>query len=89
MGQSTNDTIPSATHLAIVPRIDALIGELRTLAKAFEKKSAEFADVVKVGRTCWQDALPLTVGQEFSATPLSSTVSSRSSSACARTALKS
>ena len=66
MGQSTNDTIPSATHLAIVPRIDALIGELRTLAKAFEKKSAEFADVVKVGRTCWQDALPLTVGQEFS-----------------------
>ena len=66
MGQSTNDTIPSATHLAIVPRIDALIGALRTLAKAFEKKSAEFADVVKVGRTCWQDALPLTVGQEFS-----------------------
>ena len=57
MGQSTNDTIPSATHLAIVPRIDALIGALRTLAKAFEKKSAEFADVVKVGRTCWQDAL--------------------------------
>jgi len=51
MGQSTNDTIPSATHLAIVPRIDALIGALRTLAKAFEKKSAEFADVVKVGRS--------------------------------------
>lgn len=65
MGQSTNDTIPSATHLAIVPRLDLLIERLSELQKSFASKAEEFADVVKVGRTCWQDALPLTLGQEF------------------------
>lgn len=64
--QSTNDTIPSATHLAIAPRLDRITAELDRLAESFEKKAAAFADVVKVGRTCWQDALPLTLGQEFS-----------------------
>ena len=66
MAQSTNDTIPSATHLAIAPRLDKIVVELKTLAAVFEKKEREFADVVKVGRTCWQDALPVTLGQEFS-----------------------
>lgn len=66
MGQSTNDTIPSATHLAIVPRLDSIIKELGLLQKSFEAKAKEFEKVVKVGRTCWQDALPLTLGQEFS-----------------------
>lgn len=66
MGQSTNDTIPSATHLAIVPRIDKLIQRLEELRKSFDQKAQDFSSIVKVGRTCWQDALPLTLGQEFS-----------------------
>lgn len=66
MGQSTNDTIPSATHLAIAPRLDRIIVTLGDLAQAFEFKADEFKEIVKVGRTCWQDALPLTLGQEFS-----------------------
>ena len=65
MAQSTNDTIPSATHLAIAPRLDLIIARLQELQKSFEVKAEEFKDVVKVGRTCWQDALPLTLGQEF------------------------
>ena len=65
MGQSTNDTIPSATHLACVPMIDLIIARTEDLARAFDAKAEEFADVVKVGRTCWQDALPVTLGQEF------------------------
>lgn len=65
MGQSTNDTIPSATHLAIVPCIDKMLKGTRALQKAFAAKAEEFKDIVKVGRTCWQDALPLTLGQEF------------------------
>ncbi len=65
MAQSTNDTIPSATHLAIVPRLDKIVSELKLLEKSFAKKAEEFKDIVKVGRTCWQDALPVTLGQEF------------------------
>lgn len=65
MAQSTNDTIPSATHLGIAPRLDLIIERMVALEEAFEKKAEQFKDVVKVGRTCWQDALPLTLGQEF------------------------
>ncbi len=65
MAQSTNDTIPSATHLAIAPRLDVIIKRVEELQKSFADKAQEFKDVVKVGRTCWQDALPLTLGQEF------------------------
>lgn len=65
MGQSTNDTIPSATHLGLISRFDTLISELGLLARSFRAKEKAFAHVVKVGRTCWQDALPLTLGQEF------------------------
>ena len=65
MAQSTNDTIPSATHLAIAPRLDLIIARVEELQKSFEAKAVEFKDIVKVGRTCWQDALPLTLGQEF------------------------
>lgn len=50
----------------MIPRIDALRSELCDLEAAFEKKAEQFKEVVKVGRTCWQDALPLTLGQEFS-----------------------
>lgn len=66
MAQSTNDTIPSATHLAIAPRLDVMIARVKDLARAFDVKAEAFKDIVKVGRTCWQDALPLTLGQEFS-----------------------
>ena len=66
MAQSTNDTIPSATHLAIAPRLDKIVCEAEKLADAFEAKAKAFEHIVKVGRTCWQDALPVTLGQEFS-----------------------
>lgn len=65
MGQSTNDVVTSAEHLCIYPALDKLAPELDKLAEAFTKKSFEFADVIKVGRTCLQDAVPLTLGQEF------------------------
>jgi aspartate ammonia-lyase len=66
MGQSTNDVIPSATRLALLMEHEWLIGQCRALALSFENKAAEFADVVKVGRTHLQDAVPITLGQEFS-----------------------
>lgn len=66
MGQSTNDTIPSATHLGMINRLDAIKEEVSKLKNSFANKAEEFSNVVKVGRTCWQDALPLTLGQEFS-----------------------
>lgn len=66
MAQSTNDTIPSATHLAIAPRLDKIVCEAEKLADAFDAKAKAFEHIVKVGRTCWQDALPVTLGQEFS-----------------------
>ncbi len=65
MGQSTNDVVTSAEHLCIYPALDLLAPELDKLADAFQGKADEFADVVKVGRTCLQDAVPLTLGQEF------------------------
>ena len=66
MGQSTNDVVTSAEHLCVYPAIDKLVPQLWALSEAFDKKAKEFADVVKVGRTCLQDAVPMTLGQEFS-----------------------
>ncbi len=66
MGQSTNDVIPTATRLALSMEHRQLAAECRSLASALEKKAAEFADVLKVGRTHLQDAVPITLGQEFS-----------------------
>ena len=65
MGQSTNDVFPAATRLALGMAHGALVGECRELAAAFERKSAAFADVLKVGRTHLQDAVPITLGQEL------------------------
>lgn len=65
MGQSTNDMVTSAEHLCIYPAIDALVPQVDALAAAFQRKADEFKDIVKVGRTCLQDAVPLTLGQEF------------------------
>ncbi|WP_343082388.1 class II fumarate hydratase [Ostreiculturibacter nitratireducens] len=66
MGQSSNDTFPTAMHVAIgmVAR-DVLIPGLKKLHKALVAKSEEFRDIIKIGRTHTQDATPLTLGQEF------------------------
>ncbi|MBM1632193.1 class II fumarate hydratase [Sulfitobacter mediterraneus] len=66
MGQSSNDTFPTAMHVAIgmVAR-DTLLPGLRKLHAALEAKSEEFKDIIKIGRTHTQDATPLTLGQEF------------------------
>lgn len=68
LGQSSNDVIPASLHIAsrittehmLIPAIDSLQERLNT-------KSEEFKDVIKIGRTHWQDAVPVTLGQEFSA----------------------
>lgn len=67
MGQSSNDTFPTAMHVAIgmVAR-DVLLPGLEKLAAALEAKQDEFKDIIKIGRTHTQDATPLTLGQEFS-----------------------
>ena len=66
MGQSSNDTFPTAMHIAAVLELEhVLLPSLRRLAEAIEAKSREWADVVKIGRTHLMDAVPLTVGQEW------------------------
>jgi fumarate hydratase, class II len=67
MGQSSNDTFPTAMHIAAVERIrDVLIPSISTLTESFKKKSGDFQDIIKIGRTHLMDATPLTLGQEFS-----------------------
>ena len=66
LSQSTNDVYPTAVRLALQFSIRRLVGEMRALRAAFEVKAAEFADVLKIGRTQLQDAVPMTLGQEFS-----------------------
>jgi fumarate hydratase class II len=66
MGQSSNDVFPSAVHLAALDlTAHDLLPALDHLAGTLEAKAAEFADVVKAGRTHWMDAVPVTLGQEF------------------------
>jgi fumarate hydratase class II len=67
MGQSSNDTFPTAMHIAAACEvIDHLLPALRKLHGALEAKAEEFARIVKIGRTHLQDATPMTLGQEFS-----------------------
>jgi aspartate ammonia-lyase len=66
MGQSTNDVFPTATRLALLLGSGSLVAAARTLADSFARKAAEFAHVLKTGRTHLQDAVPITLGQEFS-----------------------
>src|ERR1700752_3623235 len=67
MSQSSNDSFPSAMHIAAAMHITAhLIPALSELHRALRKKEKEFAHIVKIGRTHTQDATPLTLGQEFS-----------------------
>ncbi|WP_104578842.1 aspartate ammonia-lyase [Helicobacter felis] len=63
--QSTNDTYPSALKIAIYERLDHMTQVLKMLKDAFAKKAKEFAHVLKMGRTQLQDAVPMTLGQEF------------------------
>jgi fumarate hydratase class II len=65
--QSSNDTFPAAMHIAAAIEFeDRLVPSLNHLKDALEAKSAEFSDIIKIGRTHTQDATPLTLGQEFS-----------------------
>ncbi|MAU52635.1 MAG: fumarate hydratase, class II [Roseovarius sp.] len=67
MGQSSNDTFPTAMHIATATSLrDVALPGLETLAAGLEAKSEEFRDIIKIGRTHTQDATPLTLGQEFS-----------------------
>src|SRR5262245_15818547 len=66
MGQSTNDVFPTSTRLALLLGTAALVNEARELARSLARKSDEFKDVLKTGRTHLQDAVPITLGQEFS-----------------------
>ncbi|MCP9483005.1 class II fumarate hydratase [Shimia sp. CNT1-13L.2] len=66
MGQSSNDTFPTAMHIAAAMTVrDVLLPGLNKLAAGLEQKSEEFKDIIKIGRTHTQDATPLTLGQEF------------------------
>jgi fumarate hydratase class II len=67
MGQSSNDTFPTAMHIAAAMTVrDVLLPGLDKLAAGLEAKSEAFKDIIKIGRTHTQDATPLTLGQEFS-----------------------
>ena len=67
MSQSTNDSYPTAIKVAFLLRNDKLIQELQKLAASFRMKGDAFLEIVKMGRTEMQDAVPMTVGQEFHA----------------------
>lgn len=67
MGQSTNDTYPTAIKIALILHNDRVIKEAEALSQAFHKKGEEFKNILKMGRTEGQDAVPMTVGQEFHA----------------------
>lgn len=67
MSQSTNDALPTAIRIAAIRKGKRLVQELMSLADAFAAKGEEFRGVLKMGRTHLQDAVPITLGQEFNA----------------------
>jgi aspartate ammonia-lyase len=67
MGQSTNDVYPTAIHIALLLHNDKLVKEAQLLSESFHKKGDEFKNLLKMGRTEGQDAVPMTLGQEFHA----------------------
>jgi len=67
MGQSTNDVYPTAIKVALILHNEKLIKETMALSESFHKKGEEFKNILKMGRTEGQDAVPMTVGQEFHA----------------------
>jgi len=66
-GQSTNDVFPTAMRLSALLALEELYSVLESLAAAFSAKAEEFKDILKAGRTHMQDAVPITLGQEFAA----------------------
>lgn len=67
MGQSTNDVYPTTIHVALLLHNDKVVKEAELLSQSFHKKGEEFKHLVKMGRTEGQDAVPMTLGQEFHA----------------------
>lgn len=67
MSQSTNDVIPTAGKITVLKLLPQTIKELEKLEKAMEEKEAEFDDILKMGRTQLQDAVPMRLGQSFGA----------------------
>ena len=68
MSQSSNDTFPTAMYIAAASAVvQSLVPAVRQLRDALDEKARQFADIVKIGRTHLQDAVPMTLGQEFSA----------------------
>ncbi|MEE4272758.1 MAG: aspartate ammonia-lyase [Thermoanaerobaculales bacterium] len=67
LSQSTNDAYPTAVRVAVVLELADLLAGLRTLARELRRKAAEFSGILKMGRTQLQDAVPMTLGQEFDA----------------------
>src|SRR6187402_1018916 len=65
MGQSTNDVYPTAIHVALLLHNDKVINQAKMLSQSFHKKGEEFKNMLKMGRTEGQDAVPMTLGQEF------------------------
>jgi aspartate ammonia-lyase len=65
MSQSTNDSYPTAIKVALILRNDKLVAELQQLSASFRKKGDAYLKIVKMGRTELQDAVPMTIGQEF------------------------
>ena len=66
MSQSSNDTYPTAMHIAILLNLQEVKTALTTLISSLEKKAEEFKGVIKIGRTHLMDAIPVTLGSEFS-----------------------
>ena len=67
MSQSTNDTYPTALLVGFLKEYDPLLEAIKSLSESFHAKGVEFADVIKMGRTQLQDAVPMSLGQEFTA----------------------
>ena len=67
LSQSTNDVYPTALRLTLSMKLDGLVAEMQSLQDALKEKGIDFADVIKMGRTQLQDAVPMTLGQEFEA----------------------
>ena len=65
LSQSTNDAYPAALRIAIYERLGGLIEAMSIIKDSFSKKPLEFKDVIKMGRTQLQDAVPMTLEQEF------------------------
>ena len=67
MSQSTNDVYPTALRITLSIKLDELVSKMEQLRQSLHTKAGEFADVIKMGRTQLQDAVPMTLGQEFEA----------------------